>query len=197
MIYILGNGGHAKILHNILVRNHLTKGMGEEFLSKVKDSIKEISHREEERIVRNMEYMDFLCLGIGDMKSRERTYKKYIESNWTGVVCNSSIVHHEDVFLEATCQILTNSCVLAGSSIGIGTIINTGASVDHDCKVGNFVHIAPHVTLCGNVEVGDRTLIGAGVVVYPGVKIGKDCTIMTNKAIYKDIPDNTVIKFQL
>ena len=33
--------------------------------------------------------------------------------------------------------------VNAGATVGDGAIINTGAIVEHDCKVGAFVHIAP------------------------------------------------------
>ena len=35
------------------------------------------------------------------------------------------------------------SCVInANTKIGKGSIINTNSSIDHDCKIGNFCHIA-------------------------------------------------------
>ena len=40
------------------------------------------------------------------------------------------------------------------AEVGDHCIINTGASIDHDCIIQDFVHIAPHCTLCGEVEIG-------------------------------------------
>ena len=68
-------------------------------------------------------------------------------------------------------------------------IVNTGATVDHDCELQDYVHISPNATLCGNVFVGEGTHIGAGSVVLPGVKIGKWSVIGAGSVVAKDIPD--------
>ena len=52
-----------------------------------------------------------------------------------------------------------------GVLVGRNTVINTSASIAHDCRVGQHCHIAPGVTLSGGVEVGDNVLIGAGATV--------------------------------
>ena len=76
--------------------------------------------------------------------------------------------------------------------IGSHCIINTGASVDHECLIADYVHISPHCTLCGNVQVGEGTWIGAGSVVIPGVKIGKWSIIGAGSVVTKDIPDGVL-----
>lgn len=68
-------------------------------------------------------------------------------------------------------------------------IINTGASVDHDCNIADFVHISPHATLCGDVTVGEGSWIVAATTILPGVKIGKWCVIGAGSVVTKDIPD--------
>ena len=80
---------------------------------------------------------------------------------------------------------IVQSCV----QVGKHSIINTGASVDHDCVLGDFVHVSPHATLCGNVSVGEGTWIGAGAVVIPGICIGKNCIIGAGSVVVKDLPD--------
>ena len=77
-------------------------------------------------------------------------------------------------------------------SIGNNGIRNTGASVDHECLIADYVHISPHCTLCGNVQVGEGTWIGAGSVVIPGVKIGKWSIIGAGSVVTKDIPDGVL-----
>ena len=73
--------------------------------------------------------------------------------------------------------------------MGKHCIINTGASVDHDCIVGDFVHISPHATLCGDVTVGEGSWIAAGATIIPGVKIGKWCIIGAGSCSNQNIPD--------
>ncbi len=72
-------------------------------------------------------------------------------------------------------------------------IINTGASVDHDNIIGDYCHISPQATLCGNVSVGEGTHIGAGAVVIPGIKIGKWAVIGAGSVIVRDVPDYAVV----
>jgi sugar O-acyltransferase (sialic acid O-acetyltransferase NeuD family) len=79
--------------------------------------------------------------------------------------------------------------VQADTKIGEHTIVNTGASIDHDCAIGSFCHIAPQVTLCGEVSVGDGTIVGSGTTVVPGITIGKWCKIGAGSVVTKNIPD--------
>ena len=67
--------------------------------------------------------------------------------------------------------VMAGAVVQPGTIIGKHCIINTCASVDHDCTLGDFVHVAPGARLCGNVTVGEGALIGAGAVCVPGAVI--------------------------
>jgi len=79
------------------------------------------------------------------------------------------------------------------SKIGLHSIINTNASIDHDCFIENFVHISPNATLCGGVTVGEGSQVGAAAVIIPGVHIGKWATIGAGSVIIKHIPDNATV----
>ncbi len=61
----------------------------------------------------------------------------------------------------------------AGARIGANCVINTCASVDHDCQLADDVFIAPGARLCGEVTVGQGSSIFTGAIVIPGIKIGK------------------------
>src|SRR5690606_20275390 len=47
--------------------------------------------------------------------------------------------------------------VNADDSSGNHCIINTNASIDHDCIIDDFVHRSPNAALADNVEVGEGT----------------------------------------
>lgn len=67
-----------------------------------------------------------------------------------------------------------------------------GASVDHECIIGEYAHISPNSTLCGNVQIGEGTWIGAGTIVIPGVRIGRWSVIGAGSVVTKDIPDGVL-----
>ncbi len=76
--------------------------------------------------------------------------------------------------------------------VGKHCIINSNASVDHDCILEDFVHISPNATLCGGVFVGKCSHIGAGAVIIPGKRIGKNAIVGAGAVVISDIPDNAV-----
>lgn len=90
------------------------------------------------------------------------------------------------------CHLLAGTVVAADVVIGDMCIINNNATVDHECLLGNGVHIAPGSTLCGCVTVGDHSMIGAGSVVLPRVKIGCNTIIGAGSVVTKDVGDNQI-----
>ena len=72
-------------------------------------------------------------------------------------------------------------------------IVNTHASVDHGCRVGAFAHLAPAVTLGGDVIVGEGALVGVGASVGPARSIGAWATVGVGAAVVRDVaPGETV-----
>ena len=67
---------------------------------------------------------------------------------------------------------MAKSVINAQVHISDHCIVNTGAVIDHDCKLSSFVHVAPSATLCGGVIIGKSTLVGAGSVITPNRTIG-------------------------
>lgn len=100
---------------------------------------------------------------------------------------------HPDAVIGIDVKISSGTVIMAGAVvnsctvIGEGCIINTCASVDHDCKLGNFVHIAVGAHLAGDCVVGERTWIGAGATVNNGVRICGDCIIGAGAVVIRDI----------
>ena len=62
--------------------------------------------------------------------------------------------------------------------------------VDHDCKLWASVHIAPRVSLLGDVIVGELSMLGTGGCAIQGVTIGSNSMIGAGSVVVRDIPDN-------
>jgi len=81
----------------------------------------------------------------------------------------------------------------AGTRVGVGVIVNTGAQVDHDCDIGDFVHLAPGSVLCGGVAIGPLSLVGAGANVAPGVRIGSGAVVGVGAAVIGPVADGATV----
>jgi len=60
--------------------------------------------------------------------------------------------------------------------IGVAAIINTGAAVEHDCVLGDYVHVSVNATAAGWSRLGDFVFLGAGSTVIDGVAVGDGIT---------------------
>lgn len=90
------------------------------------------------------------------------------------------------------CQVLADAAICARASVGVASIINTSATIEHECVLGNGVHIATGAKLSGGVEVRDFSFIGTGAIILPRVHIGKRTIIGAGSVVTGNIPDNVV-----
>ena len=127
----------------------------------------------------------FVCLG--NNRLRKSTVSQVRAPFMTGVHTRAHI--SDTAELGEGTMVFHGSFVQAGARVGRHVIVNTAASIDHHCKIADFVHIAPQVALCGLCEIGEGTEIGAGAAVLPSVKIGKWCRVGAGAVVLGDIPD--------
>ncbi|HJW02941.1 MAG TPA: NeuD/PglB/VioB family sugar acetyltransferase [Azospira sp.] len=108
------------------------------------------------------------------------------------------VLQHPNASISPTASIGAGSHVLAGGVVGAAAnlgrcvIVNTTASVDHECVLDEGVHIAPGATLCGCVRIGAYSLIGPGAVVLPRINIGRNVIVGAGSVVTHDLPDNVV-----
>lgn len=127
-----------------------------------------------------------VIVGIGNAGVRERIQKSISNEKLTTLIHPDAVIA-EDVVVGKGTVIMAGAVVNPGARIGKGCIINTCSSVDHDCNVGNYVHIAVGSHLCGTVTVGNSTWVGAGAIVSNNVGICSDCMIGAGAVIVKNI----------
>lgn len=99
----------------------------------------------------------------------------------------------DSVILEDGAQIMAGAIVQADVRIGCASIVNTSASVDHDCCLAAHVHVAPGAILCGGVTVGEGSFIGSGSTVIQGVDIGESALVGAGTVVVRDVPPRGVL----
>lgn len=177
-VNLIGAGGHAKVINAILI------DLGHS-LNQVYDDLS-FNFKGIQTNQSKPERLERVVIAIGDNKARKKNsnyHNQYVS------VIHPSVLLDKSVLVGKGSMLIHGSIIQSDTVIGEHVIVNTNAIVDHDCILENFVHIAPNATLCGNVSVGEGTLIGASATVLPGVKIGKWCVVGAGSVVNKNLPD--------
>lgn len=183
-IIIVGGGGHAKVL------THILKQLGSfEIVGYVDQYVKEsiglgipyLGDDSQLYDIRNRYPHCSAVIGVGNINvsnQRARIKDKLEELGFKlPVIVSKTAIIADSVRLGNASFIADGAIVGTGTEVGQCVIVNTASSIDHDCVIEDFVHIAPGVTICGGVSVGKNSFVGAGAVVIQGIKIGTDCLI--------------------
>lgn len=127
-----------------------------------------------------------VIIGIGNASIRKRIQESVLEGQLVTLIHPDAVIA-VDVEIGAGTVVMAGAVINPGAKIGKGCIINTCSSVDHDCVVDDYVHIAVGSHLCGTVYVGSGTWIGAGATVSNNLSICPDCMIGAGTVIVKNI----------
>ncbi|QDT98488.1 NeuD/PglB/VioB family sugar acetyltransferase [Gimesia aquarii] len=200
-IILLGGGGHAKVLIDLITERGEYKIVGildpkmergthlkgidvlgaDDALSELRDQgIKNVA------IAVGSTKCNLLRKTLFD-RSRELDFQipALIHPN---SICSS------DISLSDGVQIMAGAIIQTDSILGEGTVVNTGAQVDHDCQIGSHVFLSPGVVLSGGVVVGNNAFVGAGAIVIQGVKVGDNAIIAAGAVVIQDVKDGALVK---
>jgi sugar O-acyltransferase (sialic acid O-acetyltransferase NeuD family) len=189
-VVLLGAGGHAKVVISTLraagmdvaaiydddVAKHGRTFHGIE----VRGAVKGLDLPRSTRAV----------IAIGDNLLR-RAIASHFDFDWITVIHPAAWVD-PSATIEAGAVICAGAVVQPSCHIGRHAIVNTLSGVDHDCRIGEFAHIAPGAHLAGGVQIGAGTLVGAGACAIPGVSVGEDAIIGAGATITKSIPSDVL-----
>lgn len=134
-----------------------------------------------------------VIIAIGDNKIREVIYHQI--KNW----CQFEIMQHYSAYVSRFTDvghgtvIMPQVCINAEVNIGMHCIINTASTIEHECIIGDFVHISPKASLAGNIVVKKGAHIGLGANIIQGVTIGENAVIGAGTVVLKEVPDNAVV----
>ncbi|HXP31142.1 MAG TPA: NeuD/PglB/VioB family sugar acetyltransferase [Stellaceae bacterium] len=88
-------------------------------------------------------------------------------------------------------HVLAMAAVCVQARLGEQCIINTNASIDHECVLGDGVHVMPGATIAGCVRVEDYATIGSNATILPRLRIGEEAVIGAGAVVIADVPPRT------
>lgn len=189
-LLIIGASGHGKVVADIALKmnrwksisflddnENLKFSLGLEVIGKSNDAIRHIN--------------DFdIFVGIGNNATRKK-----VQENLEVEGATIPTLIHPNATLGGQVEVAPGTAVMAGvvincsTKIGKGCIINTGATVDHDNIIEDFVHISPGAHLAGTVKIGQGAWLGIGSMVSNNINITSNCTVGAGAVVVKDMTE--------
>ena len=185
-LVIIGAGGHGKAIADNALKNGYTdinfvddstvgECMGFPIVGKTAD----IGAMDDGRT-------DFV-IGIGNNSVRKALAEGF-SVNWVALI-------HPSAQIAADASVGKGSVIMAGvvinacARVGMHCIVNTGAIVEHDNVIEDYVHISPNAALGGTVCVGKSTHIGMSATVINNISVCGGCTIGAGAVVISNITD--------
>lgn len=197
-IVVIGGGGHAKVIIDIIERERKYQIAGvvddgkekgtEIFGYKVIGQSDKLADLMQEGINSGI-------IAIGDNWTRSKVANKVLENTPEFQFVNA--IHPMASIGRGTTLgqgnvVMANVAINSDTKIGNHCILNTKCSVDHDCNLEDYVSIAPGATLGGNCQVGKFSAISLGANVIHGRNIGEQTIVGAGAVVTKDLPSYKV-----
>ena len=185
-VIIIGAGGHAKVIADIIYKsgdnligflddNLANKGKEIYLGKKVLGTTKDIENYNK----------NYFIIGIGNNSIRKKINNENNLKLYTAI--HPSAIIAQDVKIGIGSVIMAGVVINPGTVIGKNCIINTCSSLDHDNLLEDYVHISPGAHLAGTVTIKEGTWICTGAIVKNNITIGKNNIIGAGGVVIKDI----------
>ncbi|MBM7095675.1 acetyltransferase [Bacillus sp. H-16] len=189
-LLIIGASGHGKAVADIALKmdkwqsvnflddnEAITFSLGLNVIGKSTDVIEYIEDYE-------------IFVGIGNNTVRKKLQENLLANGASiPVLIHPNAVIGEQVEIEVGTVIMAGAVINCCTIVGQGCILNTGATLDHDNLIEDFVHISPGVHLAGTVKVGHGSWIGIGSIVSNNINIHSECKIGAGGVVVKDLSE--------
>lgn len=192
-VIIIGNGGHASVLTEILIQQQIQIiGFTAPYFMENQFALEYLGMDE---VIKNYNQHEIeLVLGIGMLgpnSFREKLFMQFKQWGYSfKTIIHSSAILAPSVELEEGVQVMAGAILQTHVKIADNTIVNTGVIIDHDCKIAEHVHIAPGSKISGNVHIDTSTHIATGVTIINGIKIGSSSLVGAGAVVVKHVSSN-------
>lgn len=131
------------------------------------------------------------AIAIGDNKLRLAIYLELVTSSASlpNLIHPSAVISPHSNLGQAN-VVFANSVINPAVKIANACIINTAATIDHDCQLEDAVHISPGVHLAGTVVVKKFSWFGVGSSSIQSITIAENTQIGAGATVIKSTKAN-------
>lgn len=190
-VIVIGSGGHAVVVASTLIATgHEITGFYDDDPQRWGELIFGIPIIGSIEKVFSANNFSHGIVAIGHNEIRKSIVQK-LDLNWISAIHPFSWVHPE-VEIGSGTVICAGTIVQPGANIGSHVILNTKASVDHHCQVGDYAHLAV-CHLAGGASVDEGVFMALNSTVLPSVHVGAWATVGSGAVVNKNVPPGVTV----
>ena len=186
-VVIIGAGGHGKVVADIILRS------GDTVLGFLDDNPHLPATIAGIPVLGTIsDYSKFsdaaFVIAIGNNTIRQKLASQLTGVVWYTAIHPRAVVSPMDTHIGEGTVIMATAAINPGATVGRHCIINTSAVVEHDNRLGDFVHLSVGAKLGGTVTVGNNSVIGINSTVINNVTVSCDSIIGAGSVVLRDLP---------
>ncbi len=198
---VIGGGGHAKVVIDALLQSKAATPVGivdpdRKLWGKRVLGVPVLGNDQKIALAKRLGATAFVIgVGsVGDSRLRKKLFNAALAQGLSPLtVVHPSAVVANDAVIGAGSVVFAGVKINPGAKIGRNVILNTGAIIEHDCRIGDHAHIAPAACLAGLVNVGAEAHVGARAVVKQGILIGKNAVVGAGAVVLRAVAPGTTV----
>jgi len=191
-VILLGSGGHAKVVVDILEKSETYEIVGIITKDKINSFLNyPVLGNDDLLPILYKKGITKVAMGIGSFRDNNLRKKVFSKVKRMGFNVVSAIdptaTISKSVILGEGSVIFAGAIINTLVVIGDNVIIATGSTIDHETRIENHVLISAGVTIGANNLIGEGALLALGSKVISGLKIGKNVVVGAGAVVTKDI----------
>ncbi len=135
------------------------------------------------------------AIAVGDNCVREKIHRELLATtphlHFPPLVHPSAVISFFTEIGDGS-VVMPQAVVGPHSRVGRFCLVNTRASIDHDCTMLDYSSLAPGAVTGGTVRIGLRSAVSIGATVKHGLTIGDDSIVGAHSYLHRDLPDHQV-----
>ena len=185
-VYLIGAGGHARSLLNLLELNlYSVRGIFDDY------------YKESEEVngypllgkLSDIQTDYRLVIARGECQKRSELYQQYQIQLIKENLIHPQALIEKRMMIGNDNQIFAKVYINTNVVLGNNNLLNSGCILEHEVVVGNHNHISVGAILCGRSRIGDCCFIGAGAVIIDKVNICNSVVVGANSTVVEDIKE--------
>jgi sugar O-acyltransferase (sialic acid O-acetyltransferase NeuD family) len=197
-IIILGSGGHAKVVIDILERMNKYRIIGVTSVSLEKGSSflgYPVLGDDTVLPAYKEKGINLVAMGLGGYKNNDGRRNLYFFAKEKGfqfvnAIHSASVISNSAILGEGVtifAGVILNTEVKVGNNV----IVATGSTVDHETVIEDHVLVSAGVTIGAYVHIKEGALLALGSKIISGIQIGKDSLIAAGAVVVNNLTDNS------
>jgi sugar O-acyltransferase (sialic acid O-acetyltransferase NeuD family) len=190
-VYIVGAGGHAKVvLATLAAAGIVPIALYDDDASKWGSTLFNIPIKGGLDDFAELESVSAF-IAIGKNAARKKIVERFTSIDWLTIIHPRASIHSSVKIGRGS--IIQEACILEPDvTIGEHCILNSNSMIGHESVLEDYVH-SSGAKIGGNAHVCEGVLLGGNSTVHPGITIGAWSTAAIASAIMRDVPPHSIL----